>query len=167
MDDVTLLLAGWLAQEHQAYAHKQFDRLDRAGLSSAYRYLGEVDREQKRDFLRRIDILSVPTVYRDPKGLFVLEALAAGVPVVQPAHGAFPELLESTGGGRLCRPQDPHELAAALRELLHDRDACRQLGQAGRARVLAGHTAEQMAQKTLEVYRHYLGDGSVRGRCGR
>ncbi len=98
----------------------------------------------------------MPTTYRDPKGLFVLEALAAGVPVVQPAHGAFPELLQSTGGGRLCRPDDPHDLAAELRGLLRDRPAARRLGQEGRQRVLANHTADQMARETLEVYRRFL-----------
>ncbi len=45
-------------------------------------------------------MLSVPTTYRDPKGLFVLESLAAGVPAAQPRHGAFPEMLERLGGGR-------------------------------------------------------------------
>jgi glycosyltransferase involved in cell wall biosynthesis len=151
-----LLLAGWLGQEHEAYARQQFDRLDQAGLSSAYRYLGEIDREQKRSFLQQIDVLSVPTVYRDPKGLYVLEALASGVPVVQPAHGAFPELLESTGGGRLCRPEDPQHLATELRQLLNDPQGCRQLGEAGRARVLTVHTADKMAQETLEIYRRFL-----------
>ena len=48
-----------------------------------------------------IDVLSVPTTYREPKGLYVLEALANGVPVVQPRHGSFPELIEATGGGLL------------------------------------------------------------------
>jgi glycosyltransferase involved in cell wall biosynthesis len=156
MADSRLLLAGWLGREHLSYAQQQFDRLDEAGLSSAYQYLGELDRQQKRNFLRQIDVLAVPTTYRDPKGLFVLEALAAGVPVIQPAHGAFPELLESTGGGRLCRPDDPHHLAAELRSLLSDRDACLALGQAGRTGVTARHTADHMARKTLEVYCHFL-----------
>ena len=67
MSDVNLLLAGWLGQEHEAYARQQFDRLDQAGLSSAYRYLGEIDREQKQDFLRRIDVLRYPPCIAIPK----------------------------------------------------------------------------------------------------
>ena len=63
-------------------------------------------------------MLSVPTTYREPKGLFVLEALAAGVPVVQPDHGAFPEVLAEVGGGLLHRPEDPQHLAERLHELL-------------------------------------------------
>ena len=68
-----------------------------------------VDRQGKLDFLASLHALSVPTVYREPKGLFVLEALACGVPVVQPAHGAFPEMIERTGGGILVEPHAHRE----------------------------------------------------------
>jgi glycosyltransferase involved in cell wall biosynthesis len=57
----------------------------------------------------------VPTSYREPKGLYVLEALANGVPVVQPKHGSFPELIEATGGGLLVNPEDPQDHARSLR----------------------------------------------------
>jgi glycosyltransferase involved in cell wall biosynthesis len=154
---VHLLLAGWLGKQNRAYADEQFAKLRAAGLGQAFQYLGEVDRAQKLDFLSRIDILSVPTVYQDPKGLYVLEALAAGVPVVLPAHGAFPELVASTGGGRLVTPQDPIQLAAHCRTLLADDVQRRQLGEAGRRGVLERHTAEAMALATLEVYRELLG----------
>ena len=59
------------------------------------------NREQKIEFLRNLDVFSVPTVYVEPKGLFLLEAMACGVPVVQPSHGAFPEILAKTSGGLL------------------------------------------------------------------
>ena len=64
-------------------------------------------------FLQGLDVLSVPTTYREPKGLYVLEALANGVPVVQPRHGSFPELIEATGGGLLVNPDDPPTWPAA------------------------------------------------------
>ena len=72
----------------------------------------------KSDFLESIHVLSVPTTFREPKGLYVLEALSHGVPVVQPAHGAFPELIEETGGGLLVPPDSPGDLAAALEQLM-------------------------------------------------
>ena len=71
-------------------------------------------------FLHGLDVLSVPTTYREPKGLYVLEALANGVPVVQPRHGSFPELIEATGGGLLVNPDDPRDLARGLRHLIDD-----------------------------------------------
>ena len=154
--DAQLLVAGWLGEQHRAYAQAAFKKLEDAGCGHAFRYEGEVDRNQKIEFFRRIDVLSVPTVYHEPKGLYVLEALAAGVPVVQPRHGAFPELLESTGGGRLVRPDDPEELAGAIQELLTDSSLRRELGQKGRQVVHEQFNAEAMARSTMEAYQKFL-----------
>ncbi|MGH7192494.1 MAG: glycosyltransferase family 4 protein, partial [Candidatus Saccharimonadales bacterium] len=151
-----LHVAGWLPPTERAFAQAEFDKL-RAGAGDHFQYLGQLERPAKLDFFRSIDVLSVPTVYREPKGIFVLEALASGVPVVQPAHGAFPELLAATGGGRLVPPGDAEALARALHELLIDRPARAALGQAGRQRVLAEFGAERMAAATLEVYHKFLG----------
>ena len=151
-----MLIAGWLGKQHQKYVDREFRRLDEAGLGSEYEYLGAVDRQQKIEFLNRIDVLSVPTTYQDPKGLFILEALAAGVPFVQPSHGSFPELADSTKGGRLCAPNDPEDLSRELRALLSDTEVRNKLGQDGRQAVLDRHSAEVMAQKTLEVYQKHI-----------
>ena len=97
--------------------------------------------------LAQLHLLSVPTVYRDPKGLYVLESLAAGVPVVQPNHGAFPELLAATGGGRLVPPQHPEALAAALHELLLDHPTRRQMAAAGRTAVHERFNARRWQNK--------------------
>ncbi|HEX5446597.1 MAG TPA: glycosyltransferase family 4 protein [Pirellulales bacterium] len=150
-----LHVAGWLPPTERAFAQAEFDKL-RAAAGDHFQYLGQLERPAKLDFLRSIDVLSVPTVYREPKGIFVLEALASGVPVVQPAHGAFPELLAATGGGRLVPPGDADALARALHELLADHPARAALGQAGRERVLAGFGSERMAAATLEVYQKFL-----------
>ena len=154
--DVRLRIAGWLGANHQTYANEQFAKLKSAGHGDAFEYTGSVDRSGKVEFLRQLDVLSVPTVYREPKGLFVLEALAAGVPVVQPSHGAFPELLERLGGGRLVAPNDPLKLADQLEELLADQSLRRQLSQQGRQRVHEGSNAEAMARATWETFQGFL-----------
>jgi glycosyltransferase involved in cell wall biosynthesis len=144
-----LHVAGWLGAHNRAYANEQFQKIEKAGLSEYFRHVGEVDRLGKLQFLQEIDILSVPTTYRDPKGLFVLEALAAGVPVVQPEHGAFPELLHGTGGGVLFPPGDPVALARALGDLLTDNARRKTFGEQGRAAVHASFNAPAMARHTL------------------
>lgn len=159
-EQARLHVAGWLPPTERAFAQAEFDKL-RAAAGDHFHYLGQLERPAKLDFLRSIDVLSVPTVYREPKGIFVLEALASGVPVVQPAHGAFPELLAATGGGRLVPPGDVETLARALHELLVDHPARAALGQAGRQRVLADFGAERMAMATLEVYQKFLSLGAV------
>jgi glycosyltransferase involved in cell wall biosynthesis len=154
--NIRLHLAGWLGKSDRAYAEEQFDKLRAAGLEGAYSYAGTIDRAEKVEFLRGLDVLSVPTTYREPKGLYVLEALAAGVPVVQPDHGAFPELLAATGGGRLVPPDDPVALADTLAQLLADPAECRALGQAGQETVWRDFDAPTMARQTWEVYRRFL-----------
>ena len=68
---------------------------------------GRFDLAGKLALLDSVDVLSVPTVYQEAKGIYVLEAWARGVPVVQPNHGSFPELIEMTGAGLLVPPNDP------------------------------------------------------------
>ncbi len=146
-----LEIAGWLGPQHQAYWQEQQAKLNAAGLAAAYQYHGSVDRQGKLAFLDSIDVLCVPTVYEEPKGLFVLESLAAGVPVVQPQHGAFPEMLECLGGGHLVAPGHRSALAERLRLVLSDLPAARELGALGRAAVFQRATTEQAATRLVEL----------------
>jgi glycosyltransferase involved in cell wall biosynthesis len=91
-DRFELQLAGWLGPQHEAYWHEQQKKLCEADLDANWSYVGSIDRQRKIMFLRNLDLFSVPTTYQDPKGLFLLEAVAAGVPYLEPNHGAFPEL---------------------------------------------------------------------------
>lgn len=148
----TVEAAGYLALAERGYLDELQGRLSGWGLSEQFRYRGELTHAEKLDFLASLSLFSVPTVYRESKGLSVLEALASGVPVVLPAHGAFPELLSDTGGGLLTRPDDPVDLARGLAELLRDPQRAATLGRAGQDAIRERYTAERMAQATLEIY---------------
>ncbi len=102
-------------------------------------------------------VLSVPTVYREPKGLFALEAMANGTPVVVPAHGGFPEMIEQTGGGVLVAPNSPQAVADGIRGLMDDPTLRDSLGRAGQEAVRSDRNDELMADRTLAVYEQYLG----------
>lgn len=154
--DVRLAIAGWLGENNRAYAEGEFRKLRAAGLADAFAYSGSIDRTTKIEFLKSLDVLSVPTTYREPKGLFVLEACAAGVPVVQPAHGAFPELLGQLGCGRLVKPHDAFALADELEKLLCDEPTRRQLGTHGSEVVHRDFHAAAMARRTLDVLGEFL-----------
>lgn len=150
-----LHVSGWLGEGNRGYFHEQRKRLGSEGLLADFTHVECPDHASKVRFLRQLDVLSVPTVYREPKGLYVLEALANGVPVVQPRHGSFPELVEITGGGVLVEPDSPAQLAAALRELIDDPGRLEQLGSRGRAVVHDRFHAARMAEETVAVYRRY------------
>lgn len=150
-----LRVSGWLGPNNRPYFEGIRHQMDQWGLANAFEHVDCPDRQSKIAFLQGCDVFSVPTVYREPKGLYVLEALANGVPVVQPHHGSFPELIEATGGGVLAQPLDPVDLAANLQRLLEDAETRRELGRRGREAVHRDFNAEVMARKTLDVYRKY------------
>lgn len=151
-----LTIAGWLGSRDRAYFDGIMEQVRAWGLEEVVDYRGEIDRDEKTSFLSSIHVLSVPTTYREPKGRFVLEALAGGVPVVQPRHGAFPELVEATGGGLLVEPDSPQALASGLRALMDDPPRRAELGRKGREAVRRDYSDEAMARRTLAVYERYL-----------
>jgi glycosyltransferase involved in cell wall biosynthesis len=152
-----LIAAGYLAPEHQKYLDDIKAGLQRDGLERDFEYRGEVDRAQKIDFLRSVDVFSVPAAYKEPKGIFLFEAMATGVPVVQPNHGAFPEVLRRTGGGILVEPDNPDALADAMLELWRDPERARRLGEAGAEGVREHYTVDRMAAAAEQVYTELAG----------
>jgi glycosyltransferase involved in cell wall biosynthesis len=156
LPEARLEIAGWLGKQHEPYWAEQQRKLTEAGLSDLVTYHGSVDRAGKLRFLTSIDLLCVPTTYQEPKGLFVLEALAAGVPYLQPAHGAFPEMHQRAAAGHLFDPQSPNALAERLTEALGNLEATRQLGAAGRAYVLGSATTDHEAERLLELLERLL-----------
>jgi glycosyltransferase involved in cell wall biosynthesis len=151
-----LRAAGYLAPEHKGYLRDIEIKLRSWGLDDEFQYEGEVDRAAKIAFLRSLDVLSVPSPYAEPKGLYLLEAMANAVPWVQPRHGAFVEIEQKTGGGLLFKPNDPFDLAAKIMALTKDHARASELGQKGAEGVKAHYTAARMAERTLEVYETVL-----------
>ena len=153
---LNLKVAGWLGTEHQTYADEQWSKLDEGGWQGKYKYLGAVDRQQKLRFLQSIDLFCVPTLYQEPKGLYVLEAMAASVPVVASNHGAFTELITSSAGGILATPNDANALAQQLESLIIDSEQRQNLGETGRSFVLQERNSDSMASSTGDVFRKHL-----------
>jgi glycosyltransferase involved in cell wall biosynthesis len=149
---IGLHAAGYLSRADRPYLEEVKRRLDKAGVGSEFTYHGAVDRTGKLAFLQRLDVLSVPAPYDEPKGVFVLEAMASGVPVVQPRRGAFTEMVEKTGGGLLVAPDDPAALADGLYSLWANRELARSLGERGYGGVREHYTIQRSADKQLEVY---------------
>jgi glycosyltransferase involved in cell wall biosynthesis len=147
------IAAGYLPPEHEEYLNAARRVLRAAGLEAEFDYRGELDRTAKVAFLQEVDVLSVPTTYREPKGLFLFEAMASGVPVVQPRHGAFPEIIGRTGGGLLVEPDDPQALADGLAALQSDPALTEALGKAGASAVRAHYSVQHMAEQVEAVYR--------------
>jgi glycosyltransferase involved in cell wall biosynthesis len=147
-----LLVAGYLPPEHKPYLKGIAEGLRDAGLADEFVYRGTVERAKKVQFFHDIDVLSVPSPYHEPKGLYLLEAMACGVPVVQPDHGAFPEMIERTGGGLLARSESGKDVAEALYDLWTNPARAAELGRRGAAGVRQHYTVTHMAERVLQVY---------------
>jgi glycosyltransferase involved in cell wall biosynthesis len=149
---IKLRVAGYLGELDRPYFETIRRRVQSWREPDRFEYLGEVNRSDKIAFLQSLDLFSLPTVYRESKGLPVLEALANAVPVVLPAHGAFPELVADTGGGVLHEPGNSAALAAEFKRLLLDRQRAVALGQAGQSVVRQRYHMAAMAARTAELY---------------
>jgi glycosyltransferase involved in cell wall biosynthesis len=147
-----LEVAGYLGAEHKGYLEGIARQMKECGLAAEFHYRGVLDRQEKIDFLRRLDVLSVPATYDEPKGIFLLEAMACGVPVVQPRRGAFTEIVEKTQGGLLVEPDDTEALAAGIIKLYKNPQLAATLGRGGLRGVREHYSVARMADAALEVY---------------
>jgi len=144
--------AGYMAADCKSYLEAIQKRLKDAGLGGEFQYRGVIDRAEKIAFLRRLDVMSLPATYDEPKGVSLLEAMACGVPLVQPRRGAFTEIVEITGGGLLVQPDDPQSLADGILRIAKDPALAEELSANGFQGVREHYTAAHMADKLLECY---------------
>jgi glycosyltransferase involved in cell wall biosynthesis len=154
---VRLKVAGYKSSADEPYFETCVKRIRELGLADRFEYAGELDRAAKIAFLQSLDIMALPTVYHESKGISVLEAMANAVPVVLPSHGTFPEYLADTGGGLLHEPEKPESLAERLAELIRDPSRADAMGLAAQQVIRQRYTAERMAHQHLELYERVAG----------
>ena len=151
MPEARLRCAGSMTDEDARYVEKLKGRLHEAGCADSVEWLANVSREEKAVFLASLDVFSTPATYSEAFGLYVIEAMAAGVPVVQPRASAFPEIIEATCGGVLfdlaeSETASAENLAAALENLLRNPDEARAIGERGRNAVQRDFSMAKLAE---------------------
>ncbi|HJT27424.1 MAG TPA: glycosyltransferase family 4 protein [Pyrinomonadaceae bacterium] len=161
--EARLEAAGYIAPDSKPYLEAIQKRLHDAGLGNEFHYRGVLERAEKIAFLRGLDMMSMPATYDEPKGVSLLEAMACGVPLVQPRRGSFTEILERTGGGLLVQPDDPQSLANGILQMARDRDLAADLSANGFRGVREHYTAAHMADKVLEAFSDLRSSAEIRG----
>ncbi len=156
--EAELRVAGWLSEKDKIFFAEQLAKIEAAGLGDRFTHAEAPDGDAKKEFLKDIDFFSVPARFDEPKGLYLLEAFACGLPVVEPAKGIFPELIGASGGGVLFEHGNAHALANALGDLLESPENASEMGIAGRKWVEEFGSRNTMAAETSEVFREVLED---------
>jgi glycosyltransferase involved in cell wall biosynthesis len=149
---LTLHVTGGYTGDDKPFITEQIRKIKTAGLNSFIRIYPEFHGNSKQQFFSNIDVMSVPVRKHDGYGLYILEANAAGIPVVQPATGAFPEIVERTGGGITYSPDNITTLSESLVKLLNDKVQMLKLGAKGKDNVLKELSLEKMSEGLSTVY---------------
>jgi glycosyltransferase involved in cell wall biosynthesis len=157
---VRLRAAGGMTSDDRPFVSSLMERFRAAGVSSDVEVSASYDPRERVSFLCSLSVLSVPVPAGEAFGMFIIEALSVGVPVVQPSVGAFPEILAKTGGGVLYEPNTAEALADALTSLLGEPARMRELGQAGYESVTARFDLKTAAAELLLAYSEVIDAGN-------
>jgi glycosyltransferase involved in cell wall biosynthesis len=149
--DLKLKIGGSCGPTDKKVVVEQMEKLRAAGLELTVEIHPNLSRQQKLEFLRSLSLFSVPAMYGEAFGLYILESLAAGVPVIQPHHAAFPELIEATGGGVLYDPTKPQALADAIESLAQNPQKAHELAQKGKRVVFERFNVNNMAREFADI----------------
>ncbi len=156
MPEARLRCAGSMTAGDALYVESLKASLRAAGCEDAVSWQPNVTREEKAAFLASLTVFSVPATYSEAFGQYLIEAMAAGIPVVQPRASAFPEIIESSGGGVLfplgkTDAESAWNLASALESLLRDPARARALGESGRAAAHSEFSMTRLAERMIAL----------------
>ena len=152
-DDVHLHVTGGSTGEDTNFIKEQKKKLEELGLRPFSHFWEKFENPHRKNFLNRMQLISVPVRKGEAFGIYLSEAMASGIPVVQPALGAFPEIVNKAGGGVIYTPNTPESLAKALAELLDDQAKLEQLSNEARLSAETHFDINKQAQKLTEIYK--------------
>jgi glycosyltransferase involved in cell wall biosynthesis len=154
--DLRLHITGGYSGEDKHFVKELLKKISKVGFEKDVEIFKDFGKKNRIQFLKSLTLLSVPVPGGEAFGAYQVEALAAGVPVVQPNVGCFPEFVETTNGGIIYEPNDSETLAKSIVSLLSDPDRTRELGEQGRRTVLERFSMGNMAKDIVKVYEEVL-----------
>jgi len=155
-DDVRLVLTGGSTGDDRKFLHEQREKLKEKGLSDQVEFHGDFEEEGLREYFEKVSVVSVPVRNGEAFGIYLLECMVSGIPVVQPSLGAFPEIVELSGGGVLFGENTPELLAASLEDLLRDPERLDTLARKGHEGVVEHFNIDRQAENMIRVYEQVM-----------
>jgi glycosyltransferase involved in cell wall biosynthesis len=151
-DDLKLILTGGQTGDDKPYLKQIRKKLDKFGLLTSVDFHKDFEGSGRKAFFDKASVISVPVRNGEAFGIYIAESLASGIPVVQPALGAFPEVLAATGGGIIYQENNPEALSSALKQLLDDPVRLMHLSEQARKGAEQHLDITQLAKKLVEIY---------------
>jgi glycosyltransferase involved in cell wall biosynthesis len=155
--DLRLHLCGGYTASDKSFVKEQVARIHKNGYESDLFLHNSFTGTEKESFFRSLDLLSVPVRKPDAWGQYLIESISSGVPVVQPATGASPEIVFMTGGGEVYNNDTAEGLAEAMTRLLSDSERRLKLRDAGIKSLEGELSPAKMKERIREVYQSVLG----------
>ncbi|MCK5536152.1 MAG: glycosyltransferase family 4 protein, partial [Bacteroidales bacterium] len=150
--NILLKLSGGYTADDKGFVKKQIRKLKKAGIYNDVEFITNFKTEQLHNFFEKLTILSVPVLKGEAFGTYLIEALACGVPLVQPALGAFPEIIEITKAGVVYEPNTPDALVEKWVEVLSEPEKIKIMSKNGIKSVSDNFTNEILTKKVLKIY---------------
>jgi len=150
--DVGLVLTGGSTGDDRKYLSDIKHKLREHGLQDQLEIHEDFEEVGLREYFQKVSMVSVPVRNGEAFGIYLLECMASGVPVVQPELGAFPEIVELTGGGLIYKENTPEALALSLEKLLSDPEKLDKLSRAGREGVEKHFHIDMQAERMVKIY---------------
>ena len=151
-EDVKLLLTGGSTGSDTGYIREIRKKLNGEKLSEQVELLVDFEDASRQKFFNRVSVISVPVRNGEAFGMYLLEAMASGVAVVQPALGAFPEIVQLSGGGIIYQPNTPDSLCETLAGLLADSAKLNTISLKAREGVASNFNIHDHARQMIAVY---------------
>jgi glycosyltransferase involved in cell wall biosynthesis len=152
--DTMLVITGGKTGDDDKFLRRIRKKIADASVQQYIEFHKDFEEDGRRDFFNKVSMVSVPVLEGEAFGLYILESITSGVPVVQPALGAFPEIIELAGGGITYQPNSPKELANSLAILLNDPEKLSELSRAGRKGIIEHFDLQDQTLKMVNLYKN-------------
>lgn len=155
-DDVKLIITGGSTGADKKFIKQIHKQIKDANLSEQVEFQEKFDNHDRLLFFQKVSVVSVPVRLGEAFGIYLIEAMASGIPIVQPPLGAFPEIVNVSKGGLIYKENEPKYLAKELAELLSNKSKMSELSENARKSVEEKFNINLQAQKTGEIYSKHL-----------
>ena len=153
-EDVRMIATGGSTGDDNNFVKEQKHKIKENGLTDYFEIIDDFEDEDRLNFFKQVSLISVPVRNGDAFGIYLLESMASGIPVVQPALGAFPEIINLSGGGVTYMPNSPGQLSNSWADLLGDPDKLEKMSYLGYEGTKKNFNIHNHAAEITELYKN-------------